>query len=111
MELAAHQRGALVVLDVADVVLLRQGDVRGEALLAEVAHRELVRVRQKVVDLRHAHVVVLQVVHHVRAVALHLKGKEVVEAMTISISYIVIFIILILFSLILKMNFNLTFII
>lgn len=45
IELAAHERGALVLFDVAVVGRLGQVDVRAEALLAEIARGELVRVR------------------------------------------------------------------
>ena len=71
IELARHERGALVVLDVAVVGELGERDVRAEALLLEVAGGELVGVGEKVKDVMFD-VVVLQVVHHVRAVALDL---------------------------------------
>ena len=71
IELAAHERGALVVFDVAVVDVLGQLDVLAEALLLEVADGVLVgeceKVQHVVLD-----VVVFDVVHQVGAVALDL---------------------------------------
>ena len=59
VQLAAHQGGPLVVLDVALVDGLWQFDVLAEALLLEVADGKLVGKRQEVVDAV-ANVIVLQ---------------------------------------------------
>jgi len=71
VQFAAHERRSLVVLDEAIVGSLGQADGLREALLAKVAHGKLVGVGEEEVD-AHAHVVVLQVVHQVGAVALDL---------------------------------------
>ena len=71
IELAAHERGALVLFDVALIGALAKRDVRAEALFAEVARRIFVRIRQKVQRVV-LDVIVLQVVHHVGAVAFDL---------------------------------------
>ena len=69
IQLAAHQGGALVVLDVAVVGRLGQIDLRAKALLAKVAGGELIRIGQKVKRIMF-HMIVFQIVHHVCSVAL-----------------------------------------
>ena len=71
VQLAAHQSCALVVLDVSAVHGFGQLEILAEALLLEVAHRKLVCKREKVQDAI-PNVVVLEVVHEVGPVALHL---------------------------------------
>ena len=75
MHVALHERAAVVVLDVAQVVGLGHGDGLVEALLLEVADRVVVRVRQEVEDAA-LDGAILQVVHEARPEAAHLLARR-----------------------------------
>eukprot|EP00968_Pinguiococcus_pyrenoidosus_P002140 scaffold111_cov252-Pinguiococcus_pyrenoidosus.AAC.8 len=74
MDVALHQRPAVIVFDVAVPLLPRHADRLAEALLLEVADGVVVRVREEVSNLV-LHVV-LQLIHHPRAEALDLLRRR-----------------------------------
>lgn len=71
VQLAVHQSGTLVILDVAVIHWLWQFDVLGETLLSKVTNGKLIGKRQKVQDIV-LYVIVLEHVHQMRSVTLYL---------------------------------------
>mmetsp|Transcript_9855 Transcript_9855/g.28951 ORF Transcript_9855/g.28951 Transcript_9855/m.28951 type:complete len:386 (+) Transcript_9855:242-1399(+) len=75
VDVALHERAAIVVLDVTVPALARHAHRFAEALLLEVPDGVVVRVSQEIPDALGLHVV-LELVHHARAEPLHLLRRR-----------------------------------
>jgi hypothetical protein len=72
MQLAVHQCGPLILFYVALITVRRKCELGDEVLFDEVANCKFVSVGEQVEDAHLANHVILQMVHHVGAIAFDL---------------------------------------